>query len=242
LITSIGQKSDIPAAMKPIRFVCGTRCSREQFSNETALGRSLKLYAHLPGIQLQLFDNNTRGLSSIYNAAIDDAKQQPAILVFVHDDVWLNDFFWAERIRESLAGFDVVGLAGNLRRVPRQPAWAFATPDLRWDERKYLSGTVGHGKGFPCDIASTFGPSGQECKLLDGLLLIADSETLVRSGLRFDEQFKFHFYDMDFCRQAELKGLRMGTWPLSVVHESGGAFGSPSWRENYALYLGKYGE
>jgi hypothetical protein len=228
--------------MKPIRFVCGTRCSREQFSNETALGRSLKLYAHLPGIQLQLFDNNTRGLSSIYNAAIDDAKQQPAILVFVHDDVWLNDFFWAERIRESLAGFDVVGLAGNLRRVPRQPAWAFATPDLRWDERKYLSGTVGHGKGFPCDIASTFGPSGQECKLLDGLLLIADSETLVRSGLRFDEQFKFHFYDMDFCRQAELKGLRMGTWPLSVVHESGGAFGSPSWRENYALYLGKYGE
>jgi predicted O-linked N-acetylglucosamine transferase (SPINDLY family) len=241
-ITSIGQESDTLAAMKPIRFVCGTRCSREQFSNETALGRSLKLYAHLPGIQLQLFDNNTRGLSSIYNAAIDDAKQQPAILVFVHDDVWLNDFFWAERIRESLAGFDVVGLAGNLRRVPRQPAWAFATPDLRWDERKYLSGTVGHGKGFPCDIASTFGPSGQECKLLDGLLLIADSETLVRSGLRFDEQFKFHFYDMDFCRQAELKGLRMGTWPLSVVHESGGAFGSPSWRENYALYLGKYGE
>jgi predicted O-linked N-acetylglucosamine transferase (SPINDLY family) len=242
LITSIGQKSDIPAAMKPIRFVCGTRCSREQFSNETALGRSLKLYAHLPGIQLQLFDNNTRGLSSIYNAAIDDAKQQPAILVFVHDDVWLNDFFWAERIRGSLAGFDVVGLAGNLRRVPRQPAWAFATPDLRWDERKYLSGTVGHGKGFPCDIASTFGPSGQECKLLDGLLLIADSETLERSSLRFDEQFKFHFYDMDFCRQAELKGLRMGTWPLSVVHESGGAFGSPGWRESYALYLGKYGE
>ncbi|WP_165979379.1 tetratricopeptide repeat protein [Paraburkholderia guartelaensis] len=241
-ITSIDAVTDIPAATKPIRIICGTRRSREQFSNETALGRSLKLYAHLPNVELQLFDNNTRGLSSIYNTAIEEAKQRPAILVFVHDDVWLNDFFWTERIRESLARFEVVGLAGNLRRVPRQPAWAFATPDLQWDERKYLSGTVGHGTGFPCNIASTFGPSGQECKLLDGLLLIADSDTLVKSGLRFDEQFKFHFYDMDFCRQAELKGLRMGTWPLSVVHESGGAFGTPTWREGYVSYLGKYGE
>jgi Glycosyltransferase like family len=241
-ITSIDAVTDIPAATKPIRIVCGTRRTREQFSNETALGRSLKLYAHLPNIELQLFDNNTRGLSSIYNTAIEEAKQRPAILVFIHDDVWLNDFFWTERIRESLARFEVVGLAGNLRRVPRQPAWPFATPDLQWDEHKYLSGTVGHGKGFPCNIASTFGPSGQECKLLDGLLLIADSDTLVKSGLRFDEQFKFHFYDMDFCRQAELKGLRMGTWPLSVVHESGGAFGTPNWREGYASYLAKYGD
>jgi hypothetical protein len=46
---------------------------------------------------------------------------------------------------------------------------------------------------------------------------------------------------MDFCRQAELKGLRMGTWPLSVVHESGGAFGSQGWRDGYARYLQKYG-
>jgi hypothetical protein len=241
-ITSIDTVTDIPAATKPIRLVCGTRRTREQFSNETALGRSLKLYAHLPNVELQLFDNNTRGLSSIYNIAIEEAKQRPAILVFIHDDVWLNDFFWTERVRESLTQFDVVGLAGNLRRVPRQPAWAFATPDLQWDEHKYLSGTVGHGKGFPCNIASTFGPSRQECKLLDGLLLIADSEVLAKSGLCFDEQFKFHFYDMDFCRQAELKRLRMGTWPLSVVHESGGAFGTPSWREGYASYLGKYGE
>ncbi|MEX3964389.1 tetratricopeptide repeat protein [Paraburkholderia sp. EG286B] len=241
-ITSIDAVTGIPAATKPIRIVCGTRRTREQFSNETALGQSLKLYAHLPNIELQLFDNNTRGLSSIYNTAIDEAKQRPAILVFVHDDVWLNDFFWTERVRESLARFEVVGLAGNLRRVPRQPAWAFATPDLQWDERKYLSGTVGHGKGFPCNIASTFGPSGQECKLLDGLLLIADSEVLAKTGLHFDEQFKFHFYDMDFCRQAELKGLRMGTWPISVVHESGGAFGTPNWREGYENYLRKYGD
>ncbi|WP_342920338.1 tetratricopeptide repeat protein [Paraburkholderia unamae] len=238
-IVSIGTSSGLAAARKPIRLVCGTRSSREAFSTATALGRSLNLYAHLANVELQLFDSNTCGLSSIYNAAIDDAKQNSAVLVFIHDDVWLSDFFWTERIRESLARFDVVGLAGNRRRIPGQPSWAF-TPDMQWDERQYLSGTVGHGKGFPCEV-TTFGPSGQECKLLDGLLLVADSDTLSRSGLRFDEQFKFHFYDLDFCRAAELKGLSMGTWPIGVVHESGGAFGTPSWREGYGQYLRKYG-
>jgi len=228
--------------MKPIRFVCGTRRTPEQFSNETALGRSLKLYNHLQHAQLHLFDNNARGLSTIYNEAIRFAEQQPAILVFIHDDVWLNDFFWTERITEALERFDVVGLAGNTRRLPRQPAWAFATPDLKWDDRQFLSGTVGHGKGFPCEIVSWFGPAPQACKLLDGLMLIADSAKLIENDVRFDDQFKFHFYDMDFCRQAELKGLRMGTWPMSVVHESGGAFGTPSWREGYERYLRKYGE
>jgi hypothetical protein len=227
--------------MKPIRLVCGTRRSREQFSNETALGRSLKLYKHLTEPQLHLFDSNTLGLSTIYNTAIQYAQQHPAILVFIHDDVWLNDFFWTERISEGVAKFDVIGLAGNKRRVPGQPSWAFVTPDCKWDERQYLSGTVGHGKGFPCEIVSSFGPAAVEVKLLDGLLLAADSATLINTGLRFDEQFAFHFYDMDFCRQAELKGLRMGTWPLSVVHESGGAFGSQGWREGYARYLHKYG-
>jgi GT2 family glycosyltransferase len=228
--------------MKPIRLVCGTRHNREQFFRETALGRSLNLYSHLQQVQLHLFESNSLGLSTIYNIAIEQAKQHPAILAFIHDDVSLCDFFWPERMFEALQQFDIVGLAGNTRRLPQQPAWAFATPDLKWDERQYLSGTVGHGKGFPCNIVSAFGPSGQECKLLDGLLLIADSARLIESGVQFDEQFTFHFYDVDFCRQAEIKGLRMGTWPLSVVHESGGAFGTLAWQDGYRRYLNKYGD
>jgi hypothetical protein len=58
--------------------------------------------------------------------------------------------------------------------------------------------------------------------------------------LRFDTRFAFHFYDMDFCRQAESKGLRMGTWPISVVHESKGAFGNAAWQQAYGRYLEKY--
>jgi len=230
------------SAGRPIRLVCATRCSQANFMRDTALGRSLAVQRHARPPELLLFDNNATGLATLYNAAIEQAASSPAILVFVHDDVSIHDFFWTERIREALTQFDVVGLAGNRRRSPLQPAWAFATPDLKWDSPEYLSGTVGHGKGFPCDNISHFGPSGVECKLLDGLMLIADSARLIETGTRFDDQFEFHFYDMDFCRQAELKGLRMGTWPISTVHESAGAFGTPSWRAAYDRYLRKYGQ
>lgn len=227
---------------KPIRLVCATRCPQESFLRETALGRSLVGQQHGRPPELLLFDNNTTGLPALYNAAIEQAAANPAVLVFVHDDVSITDFFWPERIQEALRQFDVVGLAGNRRRSPRQPAWAFATPQFAWDTAEYLSGSVGHGKESGNEGVSYFGPAGVECKLLDGLMLVADSARLIESGVRFDEQFEFHFYDMDFCRQAELKGLKMGTWPISVVHESAGAFNTPPWRAAYERYLRKYGE
>jgi GT2 family glycosyltransferase len=71
-------------------------------------------------------------------------------------------------------------------------------------------------------------------------MLACRSKTLLDNGLHFDERFNFHLYDLDFCRQAEQKGLRMGTWPISVIHESGGSFGSPSWKDGYQEYLGKW--
>lgn len=230
--------------MKKIRLVCGTRASREDFFKTSALGRSIAVYAHSPGIELQLFSANTSALSVIYNQAIEAALIDPAILVFIHDDVHLIDFYWQEKIRQSLERFDIVGLAGNIRRTGKQPSWAFILNDQgipEWDKPENLSGIVGHGSGFPCTSLSVFGPPGQECKLLDGLMVIIDSQTLARHNLRFDPKFAFHFYDMDFCRQAEILGLHMGTWPICTVHESKGtAFGTEVWQQTYLEYLEKY--
>jgi hypothetical protein len=226
----------------PVRIVCGTRTRRDEFLRVTALGRSLSLFGPSPLLQLQIFDANSTSLPTIYNKAIQDAEREPALLMFVHDDVHICDFFWMDQIFAAFRRFDIVGLAGNRRRVARQPAWAFIDADGTRDSPQFLSGVVGHGKGFPCDNIDVFGPSGQECKLLDGLMLVADSARLIEHDLRFDDRFGFHFYDMDFCRQAEIKGLRMGTWPISVVHESGGAFDTAAWRTCYQTYLDKYGE
>lgn len=228
------------ASPLPIRLVCATRETKDGFLEKTALGRTLTVFKSMECVQLRLFVENSRGLSAVYNTAIQESEKDPAILVFVHDDVFICDFYWADHIYNALNQFDVVGLAGNTRRVPGQPSWAFVNDRMTWDARENLSGVVGHGKGFPCKILSVFGPPAQEVKLLDGLMLVCQSELLHEKGLKFDERFTFHFYDMDFCRQAEQKGMRMGTWPISVVHESGGSFGSESWKQGYQTYISKW--
>ena len=223
-----------------IRLVCATRVSLDEFTTQTALGKSLAVYGYYPFVEARVFDRNTDGLSKVYNAAIDEAASSPAILVFVHDDVHLCDFHWPLHLLEGLEQFHIVGIAGNIRRLPRQPSWAFRSEARDWDARANLSGTVAHGTGFPCKDLNFFGPSMQEVKLLDGLLLACKSRLLQEKGIRFDERFDFNFYDLDFCRQAEQKGLRMGTWPISLVHESVGEFTSAEWKDGYRKYLDKW--
>jgi hypothetical protein len=46
-------------------------------------------------------------------------------LVFLHDDVWLDDYYLFSRIMEGLKQFDLIGGAGCKQRSPRQPSWAF---------------------------------------------------------------------------------------------------------------------
>lgn len=162
-------------------------------------------------------------------------------MVFAHDDIHILDFYWMHSILNGLQNFGIIGVAGNKRRAPYQPSWAFVDDQLIWDEPENLSGVMGHGTSFPPADLSVFGPPFQEVKLLDGVMLAAFSETLVANHMRFEEKFQFHFYDMDFCRQAEVRGITMGTTPLSLVHESGGSFGSRAWREGYEKYIDKWG-
>lgn len=229
-----------------IRLVCATRDSTEDFFAKTPLGRSLPLYSTFPRdqpIELRLFKNNTEGLSAVYNVAIEEARTNPAILVFIHDDLCLSDYYWARHLLQGLKAFEVVGLAGNRRRIRRQSSWMYLDDRFTRDSFENLSGVLGHGEGFPnLRELSVYGEPGQEVKLLDGVMIAVRSQTLIKAGLSFDTRFAFHFYDLDFCRQAESCGIRMGTWAISTVHASVGRLGGDTWRAAYETYLAKYDE
>ena len=222
-----------------IKLVCATRATAEQFTTCTALGRSLSLYKW-PFVELRLFPNNVAGLPQVYNTVLRESVGNPSILVFIHDDVHLLDFFWPERLVEGLRIFDIIGIAGNKRRVEGQAGWMFLDDKLTRDVSENLSGVVAHGTVWPAKTICYYGPPGVEVKMLDGLLLAAYSERLLSNHVAFDELFDFHFYDLDFCRSAEAQGLRMGTWPIQVMHESVGAFDAARWRGGYEKYIGKW--
>jgi GT2 family glycosyltransferase len=223
-----------------IEIVSATRMSKEDFWAKSALGLSLQRLEPDERWVPRIAFGNRRGLPEVFNERIE-LKTEHDILVFVHDDVWIDDFFLSDHLSEALDEFHVVGVAGNTRRVPKQPAWLFVDNDLTWDDRANLSGGIAHG-AEPCGKVELFGPTPAECELLDGVFLAARREVLLENAVRFDPRFAFHFYDLDFCRSARAKGLRLGTWPIGLTHQSGGKFGAPDWRATYAKYLEKWGD
>jgi GT2 family glycosyltransferase len=73
-------------------------------------------------------------------------------------------------------------------------------------------------------------------------MIAVRSDILMKTRLSFDPRFTFDFYDLDFCRQAESRGIRMGTWAISTIHASSGKLGGDTWRAAYEVYLAKYDE
>lgn len=222
-----------------IDVICATRLSASDFWQNSPLGVSLLRIQHDDRLIPQITFLNQRGLPEIYNAGIA-ATDRDSMLVFIHDDVWIDDYFLADRVMAGLRSYDVIGVAGNRRRVPAQPAWAFINDRFTWDDRANLSGSIAHGT-TPFGQVGYFGAVPAECELLDGVFLAVKAATLVEKGVLFDRQFDFHFYDMDFCRSARQSGLRLGTWPICLTHQSDSAFGTPKWIEKYHIYIQKWG-
>jgi hypothetical protein len=226
-----------------INIVSATRLSHDGFLAEAPLGASLKRLAYDTRIRARLAFENRAGLPIIYNRVLD-SPDAAEILVFIHDDVWLDDYFFADRIIAGLQNFDILGIAGNRRRLPRQPSWAFTrqlSGKFVWDAPENLAGAVAHGTA-PFGRVRTYGSTPAACELLDGVLLAARRDTLRAKGVRFDARFDFHFYDMDFCRSARAAGLVLGCDKVALTHLSQDAFGSDAWQRNHALYLEKWGE
>jgi len=222
-----------------IEIVSATRVAEADFLTKTALGRSLRRLAHDKRLVARIAYANSRPLPEVFNARLS-AADGADVVVFVHDDVWLDDYFIADRVLEGVERFDVIGVAGNRRRHPGQPSWAIVDHKLTPEEREYLSGCVAHGKQ-PFGPVSTWGAVPAECEVMDGVLLAAKRDTLRAHDVRFDPRFDFHLYDIDFCRTARQKGLRLGTWPICITHQSRGRFGTQEWFESYGKYLEKWG-
>lgn len=223
-----------------IEVISATRLPEQDFWNRSALGISLRRLAFDGRIVPSVAFANRAGLPEIYNARISAASRAEA-LVFVHDDVWIEDYFLADRVLAGLQSFDVIGVAGNRRRAPRQRGWGAVGGDVAAYGPNDLSGAVAHGTN-PFGRVATFGPVPAECELLDGVFIAARLQVLLDRAVRFDPRFDFHFYDLDFCRTARSAGLRLGTWPISLTHQSKGAYESPAWLNAYDRYLQKWGD
>jgi hypothetical protein len=179
---------------------------------------------------------NTTGLSEIYNRYLTN-EYKDCYVVFLHDDISIEDAFFFSKIEQAFKKFDIIGLAGAKNATLKSPIlWHLLS------EESERSGAVGHYiPNSNIVFMSSYGPSPARCLLLDGLFLGVNVNKALEVDLKFDEQFKWHFYDIDLCLSANAKGLTMGTWPIWAVHGSlGTSCGSQEWKDNEKYFLDKW--
>lgn len=213
-------------------FVCATERDAPQFWGGARLAKSPVLYTGPPAAFHGIFANRL-GLGIVYNRALKLYESVPnAILVFVHDDVTIEDANILRKLEES--EYDVIGLAGATELD--------MTPPVLWHKNHppQKSGAVAHTDGRDIWMAS-YGTFRKSCAVLDGLFLAVRLEAVVKAGIRFDEQFDFHFYDLDFTLQCSKAGLKVGTEPIWVVHAGLGEFNNDGWMANQSRFLAKWG-
>jgi len=234
--------------MHPVTLCTLTRLKQSDFLEQSWLGHSLKSFPapKLPRIELFVENSGPRaiGLSEVYNHMLSRCDDND-ILVMAHDDVFIHEWLLVDRLQEAVARFDVVGLAGSATPDLKQPSWLLRFGDdltpLGFQDNPGASGAVGHSN-YTQPAVSYYGQSPSSCQLLDGLFLAVQVGKVRQAGVQFDTQFRFHCYDIDFCRSAVRAGLRVGTWPINVTHKSGGGFASEDFRDAAQRYLRKWAQ
>tara|TARA_R100000008_G_C3587535_1_gene173710 strand:- start:4413 stop:5117 length:705 start_codon:yes stop_codon:yes gene_type:complete len=199
-----------------------TKHDIDGFKN-TRLSKSLTYHKENQSVvnyELEPTFNNTTGLCSVYNNYLTKKylKKYDCIL-FVHDDLHIDSVNFLTCIREYFKkGYDVVGLAGGSKIQIKKPClWhILCKPET-------LSGVVAHYKNKTDYYQTIFGQVPKEVVLLDGLFLAVKTKSLALHNIRFDENIKgFHHYDLKFCLDCHLAGMRLTTAPIQVIHDSPG--------------------
>jgi len=184
---------------------------------------------------------NKDGLSKLYNQYITEEYREYYI-IFVHDDVQIADMFVYDKLIAGFNKYDIIGLAGTTTIVNKDvPAWhvmaGWTDPNVG---KKYSVGEVAH-KYTNRVATSVYGPIGGRALLLDGLFLGVNISSLLTAGVTFDEDFKFHHYDLSFCLRANAAKLKMGTIQLFCTHAGlGDSMNTKEWQESAALFKQKY--
>jgi hypothetical protein len=183
--------------------------------------------------------NNKRGLPAVYNEYLLKPEHKKDILLFVHDDVELDDMFLVEKLNNS--PYPVTGLAGSKSAdLTRPSGWHLMSDRGDW------VGEVAHAEliNNQTKIWTTiFGPTNSRALLIDGLFIAVNVKEVTEQNVTFDENFEFHHYDLSFCLRCNANKIKVGVLPIRVVHHGlGDSMNTPEWQASAKTFSRIYGD
>jgi hypothetical protein len=188
-----------------------------------------KMFSH-PKTEILMYENNGEmSLTQVYNKGLKESVND--IVVFMHDDLILETSNMTPKIVKLFdkhPEYGIIGIAGTNK----------LTSGRWWDNRENMFGVVGHihedkrhvnhySKGVFNDVL-------KDVVIVDGLFFLVRKSLLKKE---FNEQFEgFHFYDISFCVENQLEGVKIGlTTKFGVTHKSVGMT-NKKWEKNKLLF------
>jgi len=206
-------------------------------AEETLAYKSL---SRLNDIDVYYDANNKEGLSVMYNSILKEHLNDFDYIVFLHDDVYVDDLGVCEKLIKAHTQFDIVGIAGGVNPTIKAPAlWHLMCGGFQSNN---LYGAVSH----PCSkdqiMFTNFGPTPSRVTILDGLFLSVKTKSVKETGWKFNENYNFHHYDIASCIDANKKKLKLGVAPIWVMHNSPGllSFEDKNFNASQEKFLKEY--
>lgn len=224
--------------MKQVVIVSATQAKTlEEFYN-CPLYKSLLKLDILYSDNRNLFDfkivkDNKTGLSKVYNSFLKNPDLKNKILLFVHDDVEIQDLYLIEKLNES--PYVVTGLAGSKKaNLNNPPAWHLMS------NREDYVGEVSHTANNE-EWTSVYGKTKSRALLIDGLFMAIDVNKAIEKQIEFDEDFNFHHYDLAFCLDCNKKKATVGVLPIKAIHHGlGDSMNTPEWNASALKFREKF--
>ena len=207
-------------------------CTREENpKHKEHLIKKSGIYKQLEVIEIV---NNGESLTKAYNRGLKQATND--IVVFCHDDITFDKGGWAKKLIKhyETTDYGILGVAGT-KYLSETGRW--------WDKRKSMYGRVRHtsdGKSWMSKYSPDLANEIEDVIVVDGVFFSVHKKRLKKD---FDESVEgFHFYDVDFCFQNYLEGVKVGVHTnVKVNHQSIGET-NDKWEENRVTFTEKYKE
>ena len=194
-----------------------------------------KMFSH-PNTEILIYENDgVNSLTEIYNIGLKDSKND--IVVFMHDDLILETPNMTPKIVklfEKHQNYGIIGIAGTDK----------LTSGMWWQNRENMFGVVGHiheGKRHVNHYSKgVFNDVLKDVVIVDGLFFAIHKGRIKKE---FNEEFKgFHFYDISFCTENFLEGVKVGlTTKINVTHKSIGIT-NKGWEKNKLFFEALHGK
>lgn len=215
--------------MKQVLLVTATKAKTLEEFKQRPIADSLQTLSDIRYPDENVFDfeivkDNSAGLPEIYNRYLTD-KNKDKIVLFVHDDAFIEDLYLVEKLNDS--PFDITVLAGA-QEFNKQ------TPKLAWHlaaRREALRGEVAHTKDGKV-FTTVFGPTPDRVVTFDGVFIAVNVERALETNTKFVEvpELSFHFYDIAFSLECYKNKLTAGVLPIRIIHHGlGDSMLTPQW-------------